>query len=380
MREGRIENYMIDEVYREPTEEVLTPQRLEEFISNGIRLKHYIGFEISGFVHLGNGILCMKKVADFQKAGIETNIFLADYHSWINKKLGGDLSTIRKVAVGYFKEALKVTLEIVGGNSNKVNFILGSELYEKLGRDYLEMVLKVSINTTLSRMKRSLTILGRKEGENVNFAQLIYPAMQVADIFALGVNLSHGGMDQRKAHVIAIEIGEKIAGYAPVAVHHHLLLGLHIDELIREKLIKAKKEGNRELFEESVIDIKMSKSKPETALFIHDTEEEIKRKIEKAFCPPREIELNPIIEIVRYIIFGTKRNFEVHNLKTGEVKIYESYETLEKDYILGKIHPADLKHSVIIELLNFLQPVRKYFLDGPGKKYLEEMRELKISR
>lgn len=371
---------MIEMIYREPTEEILTLERLKEFISQGIKLKHYIGFEISGYVHLGNGLLCMKKVADFQKAGIETNIFLADYHTWINKKLGGDLSTIRKVAGGYFKEALKISLKLVGGDPDKTNFILGSELYDKLGLEYLELLLKVSMNTSLSRMRRSVTIMGRKEGENLNFAQLIYPAMQVADIFALNVNLSHGGMDQRKAHVIAIEIGEKIVGYKPVAVHHHLLIGLNISESIRQKLINAKKEGNRELFEEGIVDIKMSKSKPETALFIHDSEEEIKRKIEKAYCPPRETELNPILEIVRYIIFGNKNSFEIYNLKTGEEKTYKSYSELEKDYILGKIHPADLKYSVVREITEMLYPARKYFIDGAGKKYLEEMKELKITR
>jgi len=92
-------------IFKEPTEEVLTKERLKEYISNRIALKHYIGFEISGFVHLGTGLLTMAKVADLQKAGIAVTLFLADYHSWINNKLGGDLSVIRKVAGGYFKEA-----------------------------------------------------------------------------------------------------------------------------------------------------------------------------------------------------------------------------------------------------------------------------------
>jgi tyrosyl-tRNA synthetase len=202
-----------------PTEEVLTEDKLVEYLTQGVALKHYIGYEISGYVHLGTGPLSMSKVADFQKAGIDVTIFLADYHSWINKKLGGDLSTIRKVAGGYFKEALKQSLKIVGGNPDNVKFILGSELYEKKGIEYLETILKVSMNTSLSRIKRSLTIMGRKEGEVIDFAQLLYPPMQVADIFALGVNLAHGGMDQRKAHVIALEVGEKVAGYKPVAIH-----------------------------------------------------------------------------------------------------------------------------------------------------------------
>jgi hypothetical protein len=30
--------------------------------------------------------------------------------------------------------------------------------------------------------------------------------------------------------------------------------------------------------------------------------------------------------------------------------------------------------------VNLLEPARKYFLDGPGKKCLEDMKEIKVSR
>ena len=87
----------IELIKRAPTEELLTAETLQKNLENGQKLRHYIGFEISGFVHFGTGLLSMQKVADFQEAGAETNIFLADYHTWINKKLGGDLSSIRKI-------------------------------------------------------------------------------------------------------------------------------------------------------------------------------------------------------------------------------------------------------------------------------------------
>jgi len=365
-------------IQKSPTEEILTEKRLQEYLEEGKKLKHYIGFEISGFVHLGTGLICMQKVADFQKAGIDVTIFLADYHSWINKKLGGDLTVIRKIANGYFKEALKQSLKIEGGDPEKVRYVLGSELYEKAGVGYLETLIKISTKTTLSRIRRSSAIMGRKEGEIVNFAQLIYPIMQVADLFALDVNLAQGGTDQRKAHVLALEVGEEIAGYEPVAVHNHLLAGMHITESIRQKILKAKEEGNRELLEESIMDIKMSKSKPESAIFIHDSPEDIKTKIEKAFCPAKEVELNPVMEIAKYILFRDEEEFEVFNSKTQERKIFNSYQELEKDYQEGKVHPADLKLAVSTKLAKLLEPARKYFLEGPGKKYLEEMKEINI--
>ena len=53
--------------------------------------------------------------------------------------------------------------------------------------------------------------------------------------------------------------------------------------------------------------MKMSKSKPDGAVFIHDSVDEIRRKIKKAFCPEGEIEFNPIIDWVEYLVFRGKR-------------------------------------------------------------------------
>ncbi|PLJ77380.1 tyrosine--tRNA ligase [Infirmifilum sp. SLHALR2] len=372
---------LVEMALREPTEELLTPERLRELAERGERLVHYIGFEVSGFVHLGTGLISMQKVADLQRAGVETQVFLADYHSWINKKLGGDLSTIRRVAGGYFKEALRVSLRIAGGDPDRTRFLMGSEVYEKLGLDYFTSVVKVSMETTLSRVRRSITILGRKEAEALSFAQLLYVPMQVADIFSLGVNVAHGGMDQRKAHVIAIDIGEKAFGYKPVALHHHLLPGLSLDQEAWKRLVEAKSSGNKEEFTGILADVKMSKSKPETAIFIHESEEEVRRKIMQAFCPAGEVELNPILEIARYIIFRDRSEpFEVINKKTGERLVFSSYRELEEKFRERKVHPLDFKAAVAEELARILEPARKHFTEGPGRSFLEDLREIRITR
>ncbi|MEM2136448.1 MAG: tyrosine--tRNA ligase [Candidatus Methanomethylicia archaeon] len=358
-----------------PTEELLTEERLLEYLKLGIPLRHYIGLEISGYVHLGTGLICMQKVADLQKAGIKTTVFLADYHSWINRKLDGDLDTIRKVAGGYFKEALKVSLKIAGGNPENTDFILGSELYEKVGLTYLENVIKVSMNTTLSRIKRSISIMGRKKEELLHFSDLLYPPMQVADIFTLNVNLAHGGMDQRKAHIIAIEIGENIFGYKPLALHHHILMGLNID---KENFDNIKKLKDTDLLEERLIEIKMSKSKPEGAIFIHDSEEDIRKKILNAFCPSKEVSCNPIIEIMEYIILRHLRDeyIKIINQKTHEIKEYKNFIDFERSYLNGEVHPLDLKIYVANKLTEILKPAIKHFREGPGEKSLENMREI----
>jgi len=79
-----------------PTEEILTEEDLKKLLENGEKLKHYIGFEISGRIHLGTGIGCMQKLVDLQKADVECSVFLADYHAWINNKLGGNWKIFKK--------------------------------------------------------------------------------------------------------------------------------------------------------------------------------------------------------------------------------------------------------------------------------------------
>ncbi len=372
----------IDWIKKPPTEELLTEERLKSYLEQGVKLRHYIGFEISGYVHIGTGLICMQKIADFQKAGVETIVFLADYHSWINRKLGGDLSTIRRVAGGYFKEALKQSLKVIGGDPDKTKFIMGSELYEKVGLEYLDNVIRVSMKTTLSRVRRSVTIMGRKMGESLDFAQLLYVPMQVADIFTLKVNLPHGGIDQRKAHVIAIDVGDKLFGYKPVAVHHHLIMGLDLSESEWKAMVKAKKTGDREVFEDSIIEIKMSKSRPRSAIFIHDSEEDIRRKIRRAFCPFKQVEFNPIIEILEYIIARNMREekFEIVNEKTGEKMVFNSIDEIKRAYGEGRIHPLDLKNYVAQKLIELLEPVRKHFTEGSGRKLIEEMESIRVTR
>ena len=364
------------------TEEVLTKEELKSLFDRGEQLKHYIGFEISGKIHLGTGLMCMSKVKDFQDAGVQCSIFLADWHSWINDKLGGDRDIIKKIAAGYFKEGLKASLQCVGGDPEKVKFVLGSDLYHH-NDDYWATMIEVSKNTTLGRMQRSITILGRKEGEGVDFAKLIYPPMQVADIFAQGITLPHAGLDQRKAQVIARDValkmninplltkrGEKMK---PIAVHHHLLLGLQ-----KPLIWPVPKENMQELWSS----MKMSKSIPDSAVFITDSPDEIQRKIEKAFCPEREAGFNPVLDWVKSLMFRDKKsilNLE-RSAKFGGNIDYLSYTQIEKDFVNGKLHPMDLKKAVAERLIEILAPARKHFEKPTIKKMKDEMEKLLITR
>ena len=370
------------ELIKNNTEEIMKEEDLKLLLDGGTKIRHYIGFEISGKIHLGTGLMCMSKVKDLMDAGIDCSIFLADWHSWINDKLGGDREVIKRVAGGYFKEGLKASLKCFGGDPEKLKFILGSDLYHN-NDDYWATMVDVSKNTSLARMQRSITIMGRKEGGSVDFAKLIYPPMQVADIFIQGINLPHAGIDQRKAQVIARDVALKIKTkplldkegnqMKPVAVHHHLILGLG-----KPPVWPVPKEQLQELWSA----LKMSKSKPDTCIFIHDSPEEIKRKIKQAFCLEGETEFNPILDWVKYLIFrDTDSKLEIKRPeKFGGDIIYTSYKELEKDFSEKKLHPMDLKNSVSEKLIQILEPARKHFEQPKVKKMLEELEQLIITR
>ncbi len=349
--------------------EVLTESELKQLIESGAPLKHYIGFEISGKVHLGTGFATMLKIKDLQEAEVQTTILLADWHTWLNKKLDGTLETARRMAREYFEQGLKAAALCVGADPNKIEFVLGSEIYEKLGNNYWATVVKVSKATTIARMLRSTTIMGRKESDISDSAMLIYPAMQSADIFALGVNIAHAGTDQRNVHVVAREAAKDLRESKPIALHHHLLQGL------LKPAVWPIPEDNRE---EAALAMKMSKSKPDSAVFIHDSPEEIRRKVMGAFAPEGEIDYNPILDWIRYLIFygeGSSLTVKRDSRWGGNVS-YQSYPDLEKDYTDKNLHPQDLKLAVAEWLIKKLEPARQYFEDPQRKAALEEIERL----
>src|SRR5437016_1321312 len=88
-------------------------------------------------------------------------------------------------------------------------------------------VIRVSKASTVARIRRALTIMGRKEEEaDLDASMLIYPAMQVADIHWMDLDLALGGMDQRHAHMLYRDVAPKLGWKQVVALHTPLLPAL----------------------------------------------------------------------------------------------------------------------------------------------------------
>jgi len=190
---------------------------------------------------------------------------------------------------------------------------------------------------------RTLTIMGRSENEEkIDLAKLLYPPMQAADIHSLDLDIVHAGMDQRKIHMLVREIFPKMKWKVPVAVHHSLLPGL-----TQPKGDTTTEPG------------KMSKSDPNSGIFIHNSDDEIKKKINKGWCEEGLVENNPVLEIARQIVFHEYDSISIERPeKFGGNITYNSYEELETDFAQKNLHPGDLKNTVGEHMVKIIAPIR----------------------
>lgn len=333
-------------------EEIVTLEELKVVLEKTAP-KGYIGFEPSGSVHLGWKI-CTNKIKDFLADGFDFTVLLADWHAYINDKLGGDLNKIQ-LCGKYMEDCFAA----MGVPKDKIRFVYASDYVGD--PNYWELVLKTAKATSVARVKRAMDIMGRGEDEaEKDLSKLFYPAMQVTDIFYLDVDVAYGGMDQRHAHMLCRDVAKKLGKKTPVALHTPLLTGLQA--------------GGRM----NPIESKMSKSKPESMISIHDAPETVKKKLSKAFCPEKQTEGNPVLELCKYVIFPDLDGepFEIHRPeKFGGNLTFTDYQALVDAYEAG-LHPLDLKNATADAINTILTPIHEYFAKHPEN--IEKMRALGI--
>ncbi len=299
--------------------------------------KHYVGIEISGFLHLGSLLSTGYKINDFMEAGVECTVFLADWHTFINDKLGGSWENISKVSK-YYEKAFK---EVCPG----VNVVLGSKLIQE-NKEYWSDFVKFTKHTSLKRVQRTLTIMGRSENEEkIDLAKLLYPPMQAIDIHTLDVDIAHAGMDQRKAHMLVRDVFPKLGWKVPVSVHHKILPSLS-------------KSRTKQETDSGDVSTKMSKSDPKSGIFINDTDEDIEAKIRKSWCEQGNVIDSPLIDIVESIILPKLESIKIEMNNEYQTE-YNSFYEFQNDVLKNKIHPADLKNAVADSLIEIVSPLRE---------------------
>jgi tyrosyl-tRNA synthetase len=312
----------------------------------------YDGFEPSGRMHIAQGLLKAAYVNRLTRAGCTFKFWVADWFALLNNKLGGDAARVRTVG-RYMVEVWRAC----GMDMGRVQFLWASDCINAAPEAYWGRVMDVARAFNVPRVLRCCTALGREESDVLSAAQLLYPCMQCADVFFLGADVCQLGLDQRKVNMLAREYAARTHVPPPVVLSHHMLMGL--------------KEGQA----------KMSKSDPDSAIFMEDSAAEVGRKVGSAFCPPRVVEGNPCLDWVKHVVFGTGAAFRVvRKPKFGGDSLYACYADVERDYVSGALHPGDLKPALASALNALLEPVRAHFASGPNAELLAEVRGFTVTR
>lgn len=314
------------------TSEIIGEEEIKKLFSVGKKPVVYCGYETSGDIHLGH-LVSMTKLLDLQKAGFKVKVLFADWHTYLNQK--GDWKFINEQLKKWEKGFRAAGL-------TKVEFVKGSDVQRDLG--YVDDVFVLATKNTLNRGLRSMQTVAR-DIENAKISQVIYPLMQIVDFKHLNVDCGLGGIEQRKIHMLALEslkdIGYKnqMKSEKPILIHHELIPNL-----------QGSDKG------------KMSSSDKSSLISILDSDEEIKSKIKKAHCPEGDVKENPILSIVKLIVFPHMEKILIERPeKFGGDLEYLEYGRLEKDFKEKKIHPLDLKNACTKSLCEIIGKIRKGF-------------------
>mmetsp|Transcript_1464 Transcript_1464/g.1749 ORF Transcript_1464/g.1749 Transcript_1464/m.1749 type:complete len:755 (+) Transcript_1464:133-2397(+) len=345
-------------VLRSIAEECITDDDLKKLLSKKANFRLYDGFEPSGRMHIAQGVFKAINVNKCTSNGGTFVFWVADWFALMNDKMGGDLEKIKTVGQ-YLIEVWKAA----GMDMDNVEFRWASDDIINDAQKYWAQVIDIAKRFTVARIMKCCQIMGRLEN-NLTAAQILYPMMQCADVFYLGANICQLGLDQRKVNMLAREYCDsKGIKLKPVILSHHMLYGL--------------KQGQE----------KMSKSDPDSAVFMEDSEEDIRRKIMGAYCPSKaeastekvdkgeyvmhlvEDELkNPCLDYIQYICMS-----EEGSVFAANGKEYDDFNILRKDFIAGKISELDIKEGLIHSLNERIAPVRKHFAENQEAKRVFEL-------
>ncbi|XP_042601046.1 tyrosine--tRNA ligase, cytoplasmic [Cyprinus carpio] len=317
-------------------QEVLGEERLKEILKER-ELKVYWGTATTGKPHVAY-FVPMSKIADFLKAGCEVTILFADLHAYLdNMKAPWELLELR---VQYYEQVIKAMLESIGVPLDKLKFVKGTDY--QLSREYTLDVYRLSSMVTEHDAKKAGAEVV-KQVEHPLLSGLLYPGLQALDEEYLKVDAQFGGVDQRKIFTLAEKYLPSLGYTKRIHMMNPMVPGLT---------------GG-----------KMSSSEEESKIDLLDKNQEVKKKLKKAFCEPGNVENNGVLSFAKHVLFPLQSEFVIkRDPKWGGDKVYTDYEEVEKDFAAEQIHPGDLKASVELALNKLLDPIRKKFETPELKK------------
>ena len=310
-------------------------------------LRCYVGFEPSGKAHIGWKVLSLQ-LKRMLEADANVLIFLADWHAWVNDKFEGNMEDIQQPAV-YMEETFRALLDYPeeGDGPGQLRFYWASQLMDS--GDYWARVLRCSKGATLPMVRKTFTIMGRDEASSDHdLSKFYYPAMQAADIFELDIDVAIGGMDQRKAHMFMRDMASKWNWKKATCLHTPILSSLKASGIRMDSF-----------------DHKMSKSDPNGALLLHDTLEQVQKKMKNAYLDPED-EHSPVYELAEHVVFPEFGHVQVTPTpKFGEPSTWNDLESFTSAVMDGTLHPFDAKMGVAAGVAAGLSSIAQHFEANP---------------
>ena len=320
--------------------------------------KAYVGYEPSGRLHLGH-LLTAQKLKDLEELGFETTVLLADKHAFLNKK--PQYSDGTEVPVNPEEPGKKGARDFISDISDmyeaaltafglEADIVRGWDFQNK--EPYNKLKEELDREIPLSRNRKAIADIASKGEKNIG--QVIYPAMQVADIFKLKADVAVGGIDQRAIHMLAREYQPTdYEGEKPVAIHTPII-------------------GNNLSGE------KMSSSG--SSIPVYANEDDIYDEINKMdFSPnPKQIkaevegntegmsneqiiyDYSPVLQLVDHYVFQRGQTFDIERPdKYGGDREYNTQEELLSDVLSEEMHPMDVKTSLAAFLNEYMGDMRE---------------------
>ena len=311
-------------------------------------LKIYWGTAPTGRIHIGY-LVPLMKIADYLATGCEVKILFADLHAMLdNLKSTHELVQLR---CDYYEKMIKTILGALGVELDKLIFVRGSSF--QLTPEYTSDVYKISTLSSLHDCKKAGAEVV-KQTENPKLSGLLYPILQALDEQYLDVDVQAGGIDQKRILMFAADVLPTI-GYSKRC---HLMTPMLT-------AINAQPSANLE----NISNTKMSSSNLNSKIDLLDSKGEIKRKINRAYCLEGDLTFNPLMDLMKLVIFPLLSNQSINTFvinrpeKYGGPASYDNYDTLSEDFTNKNLHPQDLKLGIIDCLNNFIEKIRIKFND-----------------
>lgn len=264
---------------------------------------------------IANYIGAIMPILTFQEQGVEPYVFVADIHAL----------TDNEPEVLKYSDEILIDLLAAGVNPKKTIIYKQSSIASEIGVLTLLLARHVSVAEllrlpTLKEKVKSETV------ENANALLMMYPVMMAADILIQRANIIPVGKDQ-ESH---IEIARKIARRFNQEIQNIFPEPkTHVMETV--KILSLRGES------------KMSKSKPEDAIFLTDDPNTIENKIKRAQTASAGIMSENLASHILLIKTICK-----------DLEILEKVDSIIKEHISGINVMGAFKKIFIEIVINFL--------------------------